>query len=213
MNLQMVHCLDQLHNLDLERIASANRAPTEYFVPFFEILEANCHNVTPLLRVAHQPHTSKSHPLTGAVERDELFFTAWKDVKGNIEDFQSIVDRIEAYQDLLFSRSKGTTQHSEVMEMILESRIDCSQETDGRKIYLGYHLTICGQSVIVRSRKSLQQSDTIGRVSILVFIFFPLSLLTSIFGMNLISTDATWQVIIITASLLCLIILFVCVWM
>jgi hypothetical protein len=108
MNLQMVHCLDQLHNLNLERIEPANRAPTEYFVPFFEILEANCHNVTPLLRVAHQPHTSKSHPLTGAVERDELFFTAWKDAKGNIEDFQSIVDRIEAYQDLLSSRSKGT---------------------------------------------------------------------------------------------------------
>jgi hypothetical protein len=73
-----------------------------------------------------------------------------------------------------------------------------------------------GNLSLQESRKSLQQADTIGRVSILAFVFLPLSLVTSFFGMNvqqLAGAGATWQAITITASALCVLVLYVCVWM
>jgi hypothetical protein len=73
-----------------------------------------------------------------------------------------------------------------------------------------------GNLSLQESRKSLQQADTIGRVSILAFVFLPLSLVTSFFGMNvkqLTGTEASWQVVTITASVLCVVVCYVCIWM
>ena len=214
-NPQMAHCLDHLHGLDTVQIEAANKSPMLYLTPFFEVLEAHCHHITQPLRIAHQHNADYDNMPRGTIERDEFLFTSWKNARGNIEDFQSIVDRIEAYQDILYSTS--TRNSCEAMKMIFrrQKRLLTKARMAEQHIRDTIQLNV-GNLSLQESRKSLQQADTIGRVSILAFVFLPLSLVTSFFGMNvrqLTGTGASWQAVTITASVLCVVVFYVCIWM
>jgi hypothetical protein len=63
------------------------------------------------------------------------------------------------------------------------------------------------------SRRSIAQADSLGRVSFLAFIFIPLSLITSFFGMNIqemTGSDATWCEFFIGAGSLCGLVALTC---
>lgn len=73
-----------------------------------------------------------------------------------------------------------------------------------------------GNLALQESRKSLQQADNIGRISILAFIFVPVSLVTSFFGMNikqLTRSGVPWKTFLLSAAGLCLVLLLVCAWL
>jgi hypothetical protein len=212
----MAHCLDHLHSLDAAQIRSANENPIEYLTPFFELLEAHCHHVTQSLRITHQHNTEYSHIPQSTLARDQLLFTAWKDARGHIEDFQSMICRIEAYQDILKSRSGSNIYISKRMDMVSRRQQRLLDKARNAEQHIRDTIQLnVGNLSLQESRKSLQQADTIGRVSILAFIFLPLSLVTSFFGMNvqqLTGVGATWQAIAITASAICVLVIYVCVW-
>jgi hypothetical protein len=215
-NPQMAHCLDYLHNFDASWIKSANENPIEYLIPFFELLEAHCHHVTQSLRIAHQNNAQYSHSPQSTEERDELLFTSWKDARGHIEDFQSIVGRIEAYQDIVSAHADTKKHNAERMERVSRTHKRLLDKARNAEQHIRDTIQLnVGNLSLQESRKSLQQADTIGRVSILAFVFLPLSLVTSFFGMNvqqLTGTGATWQVITITGSILCTLVGYICAW-
>ena len=212
----MAHCLDYFYGFNAAQIGSANKNPVEYLTPFFELLEAHCHHVTQSLRIAHQHNAEYSHIPQSTLERDQLLFTAWKDARGHIEDFQSIADRIEAYQDILSLQQNEEAHDSKRMEMVSRKQKRLLDKARNAEQHIRDTIQLnVGNLSLQESRKSLQQADTIGRVSILAFIFLPLSLVTSFFGMNvqqMTGAGATWQVIAITASALCVLVLYVCLW-
>jgi hypothetical protein len=215
-NPQMAHCLDHFHNFDALQIESANKNPMEYLTPFFELLEAHCHHVTQSLRITHQHNAEYSQTPQSTLERDQLLFTAWKDARGHIEDFQSIICRIEAYQDNLSYLLNTESHNSKRMEMVFRKQKRLLERARNAEQHIRDTIQLnVGNLSLQESRKSLQQADTIGRVSILAFIFLPLSLVTSFFGMNvqqLTGAGATWQAIAISALALCVLVLYVCVW-
>ena len=215
-NPQMAHCLDYFYSLDATQIESANRNPVEYIIPFFELLEAHCHHITQPLRTAHQQSAEYNQVSQSTLEGDRLLFTAWKDARGHIEDFQSIVNRIGAYQDVLYNGRKSDPDRSKVMDMVLRKHNRLLEKARNTEQHIRDTIQLnVGNLSLQESRKSLQQADTIGRVSILAFVFLPLSLVTSFFGMNvqqLTGAGATWQAIMITGAALCLLVLYICVW-
>ncbi|KAF7882282.1 uncharacterized protein EAF01_011734 [Botrytis porri] len=55
-------------------------------------------------------------------------------------------------------------------------------------------------------KKSLEKANSLGRLSILAFVFLPLSLVTSSFGMNIsemTGNGAPWKIFLIVAAILC----------
>jgi hypothetical protein len=61
------------------------------------------------------------------------------------------------------------------------------------------------QTQLIESKKAIQQADTIKRLTILAFIFIPISTASSVFGMNVKELDPTpsvWVFIVVTIGLL-----------
>ena len=73
-----------------------------------------------------------------------------------------------------------------------------------------------GNMSLKESRRSSHQSDSVGRLSFLGFVFLPLSLVMSFFGMNIgeiTGSGASWRVFVFATATLCLITTAVFVYM
>ncbi|KAK8901436.1 hypothetical protein ACHAO1_008818 [Botrytis cinerea] len=100
---------------------------------------------------------------------------------GVIEGFELITQKLEDYQEgtlgihendkiqPVIDRHRKRLQRARELEQYVRDTLQCN----------------VGRVSLIESGKSIQQSNTLGRLSVLAFIFLPISLVTSFFGMNI----------------------------
>jgi Mg2+ and Co2+ transporter CorA len=128
-----------------------------------------------------------------------------------------ISDRIAEFSesDAFGSGSKGG--QSETMDAFLKNQNRLLQK--GRILEQHIRDTIqvnIGNLSLQESRRSIQQADSIGRISFLGFLFSPFSLVMSFFGMNiqqLTGSGASWRTFLISAAALCALMIIVSAWL
>ncbi|CAG8981765.1 hypothetical protein HYALB_00004707 [Hymenoscyphus albidus] len=106
------------------------------------------------------------------------------DQKTAIEDFQIILDQIDDYSDRLTSETANA--ESKKLNFFMKrcrrtlSRARLSEQYLRDKIQINV-----GTLSLEESRKSIQQANSIGRIYFFGFVFLPLSLVMSFYGMNI----------------------------
>jgi hypothetical protein len=217
-NSQLGYCLGFLSSLHDYKIKSSNEEPIAYTVPFLHLFQAYFSHHMHQLRKTHWEwlHHELGGPLISQTERDNLIFESWNASRSFLEDFSSLTEQLKDYVGEL---SQGQTiQPSPSLigaalakhhEMIAQSRTLEQHVRDTIQLNVS--------SLALReSRKSIEQADSVRRITFLAFVFLPLSLVTSFFGMNieeLTGTGAPWSVFGIATATLCALVLMVCVWM
>ncbi|EMR86505.1 putative mg2+ co2+ transporter protein [Botrytis cinerea BcDW1] len=113
--------------------------------------------------------------------RDANLTSAWIQSRGVIEGFELITQKLEDYQEgtlgihendkiqPVIDRHRKRLQRARELEQYVRDTLQCN----------------VGRVSLMESRKSIQQSNTLGRLSVLAFIFLPISLVTWFFGMNI----------------------------
>jgi len=207
------------------RINSANQRPIEYLGPFLNILETH---FNASMRRLYQQHMSwLRQKCVGSEDRGQLWSSSelrrmdnslvdeWQQGRGSIEDFEGIVHRLEVAQ-----HRTVWDDTSNKSQLITEARIRYNtiiQRARKLEVHLREEIQLnVGNLSLEESRKSIQQTNSVGRISFLAFIFFPISIVCSFFGMNireLNGTGVSWQVFAISAATLSGLILVICIWL
>jgi hypothetical protein len=201
------------------KIVSANGNPLEYLGPFFNLLEMQfeiqldeCMRLHKLW-LGTRPCSSKT--FYKLENHDTRLLCTWREIRCLIESFEVIVNSIDrqwqaAEKLLALSESDKRKEFCRRYQIIVSSARSLEQHIrDDIQVNVG-------NMSLQESRRSIQQADSIGRLSFLAFVFFPISLVTSFFGMNiqeLTGTGATWEVFFASAASLCSILLVLCAWL
>ncbi|TGO48852.1 hypothetical protein BCON_0228g00100 [Botryotinia convoluta] len=107
--------------------------------------------------------------------RDHRLTRAWEKTRSAIESFELITQSLEDYIhendkiQCLIERHRKSLQRARELEQYVRDTIQLN----------------VGNLSLQESRKSIQQANSVGRLSVLAFIFLPISLVTSFFGMNI----------------------------
>jgi hypothetical protein len=192
------------------RIASANKRPVEYLGPFFHILEEHfCQGIL-YLRQTHMNWLDKSIYVGATAREDSDLYRTWQDARCIIEDFETIVDKIRLIQEnSRLTSPKVKLERERYISMIAKARLWEQHARDDIQLNVG-------NLALRESRKSIHQADSIGRISFLAFVFLPLSLVISVFGMNikqLTGSGASWKTFLISAGTLCGVVTLTCAWL
>ncbi|KAJ6086237.1 hypothetical protein N7486_010518 [Penicillium sp. IBT 16267x] len=100
-------------------------------------------------------------------------------LRKTIDSFRGpIISRISQMQNTLDSQKWRDLLHD--YERLLEQATQNSDEFEA------YEARCMNRFGLTTSTRSVLQSESIGRISILAFIFIPLSFITSLFGMNVV---------------------------
>lgn len=158
-----------------------------------------------------QHHHLKWFDEKDKIKADVVLLKAWQNGRSLIEGFQNMVARIE------FSNNTSPFGASEVVAnactryrgMIRDARVLETHIRD--QIQLN-----AGNLSLQESRRSIRQADSVGRISFLAFVFFPVSLVCSFFGMNiqeLTGSGVSWRVFFISAAALSGLVIVICAWL
>ncbi|KAF7944977.1 uncharacterized protein EAE97_005610 [Botrytis byssoidea] len=142
-------------------------------------------------------------------QRDDTLLKAWHNGRGSLESFEKITSRIEDYQDQMIAQGVieyGHNGNQKIKNMLRQHRKSL-QEAYRLEQYVRDTLQMkVGNLSLKESRKSLEKANSLGRLSILAFVFLPVSLVTSFFGMNIsemTGNGAPWKIFLIVAAILC----------
>lgn len=213
-NIQTVQLFQ---NFQKDQVESANKHPIEYIGPFLSIMESYFSETVLQLRRTHigwireviygQSLFADRRERAG---QDHLLFKLWQLTRLTIEDFDLMIEKIGAIQaDPALASPKIKAAHERYRTMIARARLLEQHVRDDIQLNVG-------NLSLQESRKSLQQADNVGRISVLAFIFLPISLVTSFFGMNikqLTGSGVPWRTFLISARGLCLLVLLTCAWL
>ncbi|EPE26482.1 Magnesium transport protein CorA, transmembrane region [Glarea lozoyensis ATCC 20868] len=207
-----VPVLELLKNLRPEQYESAIKRPIEYLGPFLSVIEAYFTYEVLRLRQAHTEWmrmTMITATILGGYQ-DELLSKRWRLTRLIIEDFDLMVGKLVSIQeDGVLASPKLQPAFERYRRMLARARLLEQHIRDDIQLNVG-------NLSLQESRKSLQQADNIGRISILAFVFVPVSLVTSFFGMNIkevTGSGAPWRTFLISAAGLCVALLLVCAWL
>lgn len=206
------HAVETVQQLSTRRIQDANRHPLDFLLPFLESLEL--HFVQEMTSINTRLREQDEDTWRSPAQADDFVRTAWVAARSAIEDFQIICDRIGDYSENLSSNISGDFKPSKEMTYFLQrckkglarARLSEAHIRDTVQINVG-------ALSLEESRKSMQQADSVGRLTILGFVFLPLSLVTSFYGMNIneiTGSGASWKAFLISTLILCYTILLVC---
>jgi len=139
------------------------------------------------------------------VRRDSDFLDSWRRGRCIIEDFEQIVGRIELAYDNRALNSEAMPK-SKIIEAALSRYKRMIQEARLLETHVRDEIQLnVGNLSLLESRKSIKQADSVGRISWLAFIFSPISIACSFFGMNiqeLNGSGVSWRVFFISAGAL-----------
>ncbi|MCJ1340664.1 hypothetical protein MMC09_005960 [Bachmanniomyces sp. S44760] len=134
-------------------------------------------------------HSSPGSKIQNSAHDDDVMYDRWLYGREQIEIVQSMMER----KNLFFSTPNDTTKNAQDQHLEVLLRQAKGLETQVRET-----MQIYAQNLSVKeSRRSITQADSIGRVSFLAFVFLPISLVTSFFGMNIqemTGTGVSWRV-------------------
>lgn len=201
-----------LSNITPAQLMALNQDPVRILEPFLAILENHFRTQLLALRTVHDRWMSK-HPGVSAAtlaRYDAILSSRWQICRCAIEDYSAIFTRLEEFQTL--NSNIGTvTQMFQTRQnnLLAKARLLETHVRDTIQLNIG-------NLALQESRKSIQQANTVGRISFLAFVFIPLSLATSFFGMNiseLTGSGASWKTFVISTLCLCALVLMVCAWL
>jgi len=201
-----------LSNITPAQLIALNQDHIRILEPFLAILENHFRIQLLALRTTHDRWMSKSLGLSAATlaRYDAILSYRWRIGRCAIEDYSAIFSRLEEFQ--AFNSDIGTiTQIFQTRQnnLLAKARLLETHVRDTIQLNIG-------NLALQESRKSIQQANTVGRVSFLAFVFIPLSLATSFFGMNiseLTGSGASWKTFVISTVCLCALVLLVCAWL
>ena len=217
------HMINQIINsfqyFSKSKIVSANGNPLEYLGPFFNLLEMQfeiqldeCMRLHKLW-LGTRPCTSKT--FYKLENHDTRLLCTWREIRSLTESFDVIVSSIDrqwqAAEELLALPASDKRKEFYRRYQIMVSGARSLEQHIRDDIQVNV-----GNLSLQESRRSIEQADSVGRLSFLAFVFFPISLVTSFFGMNiqeLTGTGATWGVFFASAASLCGILLVLCAWL
>ncbi|TEY59411.1 hypothetical protein BOTCAL_0193g00130 [Botryotinia calthae] len=134
--------------------------------------------------------------------RDAALTTIWIQFRGVIEGFELITQKLEDYQE----GTLGIRENDKIQAVINRHRKRLQRARKFEQYVRDTLQWNVGRASLIESRKSIQQSNTLGKLSVLAFIFLPISLATSFLGMNikeLTGSGASWKAFFIAAGILC----------
>ena len=148
-------------------------------------------------------------PAQSRATGDEFLLISWHKVRGALEDFERIISSIEEYQEKMIAQ--GTIEHGHNDNQKIKNMIQRYRKSLHYARRLEQHVRDTlqmnvGNLSLKESRKSIEQAKSLGRLSVLAFIFLPISLVTSFFGMNIsemTGNGASWKTFLIVAGTLC----------
>jgi hypothetical protein len=168
-------------SIDTETVKRFNEEPVEFMTPlltlFRQAFAADLQN----LRSQYRPIAEKTH----ATESHEMLLALWIQARRDIETFSTTTRSIEAYISKKMRKQNDGFKLSEIGDAMNDYiRILAQARED--EAYMKDRLSVnVGTLSLIESRNSIAQSRSTGRVTFLAFIFLPLSLVTSFFGMNI----------------------------
>ncbi|PVH79757.1 hypothetical protein DL98DRAFT_630268 [Cadophora sp. DSE1049] len=196
------------------QIRSGNQCAAEYLLPLFGVLEVHfLHEMMDLRRTfegwARQQTSSSSRDSNEMATYDKDLSAKWLHGRGTIEYFQMIHYRIAEFADAIASQSEPEDCHSQNnkrLDRFMSKQQQLLQKGRGLEQHIRDAIQVnIGNLSLQESRKSIQQADSIGRISFLGFIFLPLSLVMSFFGMNIqqiTGSGASYKTFLISSALI-----------
>lgn len=169
-------------SMDLETIKVFNRQPLEFLTPlltlFRQAFAAGLQNLRTQYRpIAAQTHATESH--------ERMLLELWVQARRDIEMFSTTTRSIESYVSKNMA-DKNDGSGSSTIEDALKDYMRILAQAREDEAYMKDRLSVnVGALSLIESRNSIAQSRSTGRVTFLAFIFLPLSLVTSFFGMNI----------------------------
>jgi hypothetical protein len=149
-----------------------------------------------------------------AAKADKDLSDAWIKGRGIIEDFHILVENIANYpQDLAEITDTKHKLGSKVRKYLERQRKAIARARAlEQHIRDSLHINI-GNISLEESRRSIKQADGVERLTSLAFIFLPIFLVTSFFGMNIqeiTGSGASWKAVLISAFVFGGLLLLVC---
>ncbi|TGO45269.1 hypothetical protein BOTNAR_0683g00030 [Botryotinia narcissicola] len=200
---------DGITNSEVE---SAAQNPLELLVPVIKDMEDYFSRDVEYMNWSLQSWISDLEFNLSAVsraQRDDALLKAWHHGRGSLESFEKITSRIEDYQDQMIAQGVieyGHNDNQKIKNMLRHHRKSLQ---DAYRLEQHVRDTLqmnVGNLSLKESRKSLEKANSLGRLSILAFVFLPFSMVTSFFGMNIsemTGSGAPWKIFLIVAAILC----------
>jgi hypothetical protein len=168
-------------SMGTETVKRFNEEPVEFMTPlltlFRQAFAADLQN----LRSQYRPIAGKTH----ATESHEMLLALWIQARRDIETFSTTTRAIEAYISKKITEQNDSFKPSEI-RYAMNDYIRILAQAREDEAYMKDRLSVnVGTLSLIESRNSINQSRSTGRVTFLAFIFLPLSLVTSFFGMNI----------------------------
>ncbi|KAF7884690.1 uncharacterized protein EAF02_005026 [Botrytis sinoallii] len=189
-------------------IGFINSSPIECFLPLISDLEAYFLARLGKLKFKLQCWIGSELEDPRSLENESRSFTlsyltkAWIKSRAVIESFELITQKLEDYQE----GTVGIRENNKIQDVINCHRKKLQRARELEQYVRDTLQWNVGRLSLIESRKSIQQSNTLGKLSVLAFIFLPISLVTSFFGMNineLTGSGASWKAFFIAAAVLC----------
>ncbi|TGO21265.1 hypothetical protein BPAE_0230g00150 [Botrytis paeoniae] len=210
---EFLHAITRLWDgMTNSEVESAVQNPLELLVPVIKDMEDYFSRDIEYMNWSLQSWISNldyHSPAVSRAQRDDALLKAWHDGRGSLESFEKITSRIEDYQDQMIAQGVieyGHNDNQKIKNMIRQHRKSL-QEAYRLEQHVRDTLQMnVGNLSLKESRKSLEKANSLGRLSILAFVFLPFSLVTSFFGMNIsemTGNGAPWKIFIIVAAILC----------
>ncbi|TGO55079.1 hypothetical protein BCON_0097g00360 [Botryotinia convoluta] len=190
---EFVHAITRLWDgMTNSEVESAVQNPLEFLVPVIKDMEEYFSRDIEYMNWSLQSWISDldhNLPAVSRAHRDDALLKAWHNGRGSLESFEKITSRIEDYQDQMIAQGVieyGHNDNQKIKNMLRQHRKSL-QEAYRLEQHVRDTLQMnVGNLSLKESRKSLEKANSLGRLSILAFVFLPLSLVTSFFGMNII---------------------------
>ncbi|KAH7310113.1 hypothetical protein BKA65DRAFT_170107 [Rhexocercosporidium sp. MPI-PUGE-AT-0058] len=203
-----------------DAVHSQTREPIDYVLPFFEVMQLKF--LYDILGFRGKLLLWKRTPRRNinSAEQDSILSRSWHEIRGMIECIERMHDEILEFMEATTSHSgpeESRVAHCKQLETFLVKQNRLIRQGWSVEQHIRDVMQVdVGNLSLQESRKSTQQANSIGRISIMGFVFVPLSLVMSFFGMNirqLAGTGASWRAFLISAAAICLAVMLVCVWL
>jgi hypothetical protein len=149
--------------------------------------------------------------------KDFDVFGSWRVLRGLIEEFQRITDRIEDYNESIGGQIvENSFQNDSVVELLKTHRTLLSNARFLEQEVRDTLQITAAREALIESSASIRQANTVGRISYLAAVFLPLSTVMSFYGMNIeefLGTELSWRTFIISAVCVSLSTLIFCLFL
>ncbi|KAF7920443.1 hypothetical protein BELL_0187g00030 [Botrytis elliptica] len=210
---EFLHAITRLWGgMTNSEVESAVENPLELLVPVIKDMEDYFSRDVEYMNWSLQSWISDLDYKLSAVSRahqDDTLLKAWHNGRGSLESFEKITSRIEDYQDQMIAQGVieyGHNDNQKIKNMLRQHRKSLKEAYRLEQHVRDTLQMNVGNLSLKESRKSLEKANSLGRLSILAFVFLPFSLVTSFFGMNIsemTGSGASWKVFLIVAAILC----------